>query len=54
MGNKNKAKRLDDSEEKTHFVTIAVGKGAGGGRGVADGRKNGEVEPVADAEQRMG
>ena len=40
LGNKNRAKMLDDSEEKTRFVTIAVGSMACGGRGVADGRKN--------------
>ena len=37
---------LDDSEEKTYFVTIAVGSGAHGGRGVAGQRKNGGVHPL--------
>ena len=40
MGNKNRAKMLDDSEGKTRFVTLAVGSGVRGGRVVADRRKN--------------
>ena len=38
---------LDDSEEKTRLVTIAVGKGASGGRRTA-GRNNISTAPLKE------